>query len=180
MAFSDAQKIAGSIAAIVLALTGVITAASIRTATPVVAREEGGRHHDGSAVAYADRLAHGLPTACEGVTGHDQYGHPIVVGHRYSRAECDQMLQGRLVSVTTVTFACIPQQSVQTGAATISLAFNIGTGNFCHSTVARLFRQGRPREACNHFTDWKWAGHPRRPALLPRRLRERTLCLSGL
>lgn len=179
MAFSDAQKIAGSIVAVVLALTGVVSALSIQRATPVVAREEGGRHRDGSATAYADHLAHGLPTACEGITGRDHHGNVIIVGHVYTRQECDEMLQVRLRATASTTFHCIPAQTVATGAATISLAFNIGTTNFCRSTVAREFRAGHVVSACNHFLDWRWAGHPRRPALLGRRQRERTLCLAG-
>lgn len=166
--------------AMVAGVALTLLAAALQVATPNVAREEGGRQRDGSAIAYADRLAHGLPTACEGITGRDQYGHPIIVGHHYSRAECDQMLQGRLMHIATPVFTCIPPQTVNTSAAVISLAFNIGTGTFCHSTVAREFRAHRYVSACNHFTDWRWAGHPRRPALLGRRNRERTLCLSGL
>ncbi len=65
-------------------------------------------------------------------------------------------------------------------AAATSLAYNIGGSKYIHSTVANEFAAGHFRLACNHFTDWKYAGGRINPGLLKRRQTERDLCLRGL
>lgn len=58
--------------------------------------------------------------------------------------------------------------------AATSLAFNIGTGGFSSSTVAREIRAGHLQKAADAFLMWD------KPAMLkPRRERERTLFLTG-
>lgn len=58
--------------------------------------------------------------------------------------------------------------------AMVSLCFNIGTGGFAGSTVARRSRERRPKLAADAFRMWI------RPSILkPRRERERRLFLTG-
>jgi lysozyme len=56
----------------------------------------------------------------------------------------------------------------------VSLAFNIGTGGFANSTVAREIRAGHMRAAGDAFLNW---AHP--SVLLGRRRRERARFLAG-
>ncbi len=144
---------------------------------------EGGRApHNGPAVGYADPLAHGLPTACGGVTGAG-----VVVGRHYTAAECDALEQRAAIAHVRPVLACIPPLSLNTSIAVADLAYNVGPGRFCGSTMARLFRAHRDREACAQFSAYVYVGHrdcriaangcrgiPRRRAA------ERQLCERGL
>lgn len=170
-------------------LAGVSTAAVLALVTPFVAQWEGGRQRDGSAVAYADRLAHNLPTACNGLTGPD-----IHVGQHYTSAQCDDMLRVRLTATLGQIHHCLPDDlPVPQLAAATSLAFNIGDGNFCGSSAAAQFRAHHYAAACDRFLMWNGVtqrrivnGHPVRvhivvPGLSARRNAERhQLCLEGL
>lgn len=159
---------------------GAAVAAALAIATPLIAHWEGGRQRDGSAIAYADRLAHGLPTACEGITGNDQYGHAIVPGHRYTSSECDEMLRRELGRRIEGVKACLPATiPVQGLAASLSLAYNIGTVRFCHSTAAIRFRAGNYRGGCIALTAYNRSAGIVRRGLVNRRAAERQLCEQG-
>lgn len=159
---------------------GGVVAAALLIATPLIASFEGGRQRDGSAIAYADRLAHGLPTACEGITGNDQYGHAIVPGHRYSSAECDEMLRRELGLRIAAVQRCLPgNMPVQGLGASLSLAYNIGTVRFCHSTAAIRFRAGNYRGGCQALTAYNRASGRVIAGLVRRRNAELALCLRG-
>jgi lysozyme len=43
-------------------------------------------------------------------------------------------------------------------AASVSLAYNIGTAAFCRSTVARRFNADQWRAGCDAFLAWRYAG----------------------
>ena len=62
--------------------------------------------------------------------------------------------------------------------AAVSLAYNIGETAFCNSTVARRFRAGDYRGACDAFLMWNRAGGQVLRGLTIRREKERALCLS--
>lgn len=155
-------------------------AAALAIATPFIAQWEGGRQRDGSAIAYADRLARGLPTACEGITGNDQYGHAIVPGHRYSRVECDEMLRLELARRIDQVKRCLPANMPAEGlGASLSLAYNIGTVRFCRSTASARFRAGNYRGGCQALTAYNRASGRVITGLVRRRTAERALCLRG-
>lgn len=60
--------------------------------------------------------------------------------------------------------------------AYLSLAYNIGSGAFCGSTLVRLLNQGQYREACDQILRWtKFKGEDL-PGLVKRRSQERDLC----
>ena len=60
--------------------------------------------------------------------------------------------------------------------AFLSLAYNIGPGAFCGSTLVRLLNQGQYREACDQILRWtKFKGEDL-PGLVKRRSQERDLC----
>lgn len=56
--------------------------------------------------------------------------------------------------------------------ALVSLAFNIGTGAFADSTLAKRVRAGNFRGAAEQFTAWNKGGGKFMPGLLARRTRE--------
>lgn len=62
--------------------------------------------------------------------------------------------------------------------ACVSLAFNIGVGNFTKSTLAKLLVAGNQDAAAEQFVRWNKAGGKIVDGLTNRRLKERELFLS--
>lgn len=131
-------------------------------------------------VGYLDIAS--IPTKCAGDTTN------VVVGKRYTPEECRASLDRQLVAHAKPVMACVPQLG-QSGrdyqrAASVSLAYNIGTGAFCKSTAAKRFRAGDWKGGCDAFLSWNKArvNGVLRPVrgLTLRRERERSLCLKGL
>ena len=70
----------------------------------------------------------------------------------------------------------MPQQVYD---ALVSLAFNVGTGNACGSTMVALLKQGRWREACGQLPRWVYVKGVFNQGLDNRRQREMAWCLRG-
>ncbi|WP_033755206.1 lysozyme [Pantoea sp. NGS-ED-1003] len=70
----------------------------------------------------------------------------------------------------------MPQQVYD---ALVSLAFNVGTGNACGSTMVALLKQGRWREACGQLPRWVYVKGVFNQGLENRRQREMAWCLRG-
>jgi len=170
-----------------------VAAAALALAAPVIVQWEGGLRHDGSAIGYADHLARGLPTACSGLTGRDHLGRPIVVGRVYSAEECNAMLEQQLARRLTEIRACLPSNiTAEPLGASLSLAFNIGSANFCRSSASRHFRAGNYAAACDAFMLWNKSASTQREiargagpltvrqGLVNRRTAERALCRRGI
>jgi lysozyme len=63
-------------------------------------------------------------------------------------------------------------------AAFVSLAYNVGGGAFCRSTLVRKLNAGDYTGACNELPRWVYAGGQRLRGLEIRREKERRLCLG--
>lgn len=124
--------------------------------------------------AYRDVV--GVPTICFGET------RGVKMGDRHTKAECDAMLLKGLAEFEEGVLRCAPGLA---GApderlvAHVSLAYNIGTGAYCKSTVARRLNAGDVRGSCDAFLMWDKAKGIRFPGLTRRREAERALCLKG-
>lgn len=125
-------------------------------------------------VGYRDIV--GVPTACFGDT------NDVVVGKRYSDAECLARLEQQALAHVEPVLSCTPalkgrdNQLIAAG----SLAYNIGTAAYCKSSVDRRFDAGDFKGACDAFLLWNRAGGREVRGLTNRRNAERTLCLKGL
>ncbi|MCE4222125.1 lysozyme [Methylobacterium sp. C25] len=76
---------------------------------------------------------------------------------------------------------CITREILDpTYVAFLDLAYNIGSGAFCRSTVVRKFNAGDRRGACDALLLFNKAGGKVIPGLTARRERERALCLKGI
>jgi len=66
--------------------------------------------------------------------------------------------------------------------AFVSLAYNIGPGAFCGSTLAKKLRQTPPdyAGACDEILRWTRAGGREMPGLIKRRQAEHRLCREGV
>lgn len=125
-------------------------------------------------VGYLDIA--GVPTKCSGDTTN------VIVGHRYSDAECRKSLETQLVAHAVPVLECVPQLKGHPYqlAAAISLAYNIGSSAFCRSTTAAKFRAGDWAAACRAFELWNKAGGKVVGGLVRRRAEERALCETEL
>jgi lysozyme len=128
-------------------------------------------------VAYPDRLAGGIPTVCFGET------RGVELGDSYTVEECQVMLGGALVEFETGMRRCLTKPDEIPGksyVAFLSLSYNIGTGAFCRSTVARKANAGDIRGACEAIAMWTRAGGRIVQGLVNRRAEERLICLEGI
>lgn len=132
--------------------------------------------------AYADPV-HGwaVPTICAGHTA------GVKRGHTATKAQCLQYLRDdsgiAVQGVLRCTTAPLNQHQLD---ALASFAFNVGVGNYCKSTLARMLNRNDPAGAANQFTRWVYAGGKdcrirsnNCYGIVTRRNAERTLFMTG-
>lgn len=120
-------------------------------AVALIAALEGGRQLDGSSVAYADKLAGGRPTVCEGLTS-AMTRTPIIVGERWSRAKCDAEVGAAVIRLQLKLEQCFvlaPPQTVFDAAT--SFAWNIGAASACASVAMQNWRRGNWLAGCERM-----------------------------
>ena len=112
---------------------------------------EGGKDGDGSSVAYADKLAGGLPTVCAGLTRHITTT-PIVVGQRWSAEKCLAEEQKAITAVQLRLEQCFNRMPPQTvfDAAT-SHAWNNGTAATCGSLAMQAWNASNWELGCRRL-----------------------------
>lgn len=97
---------------------------------------------------YADRLARGEPTVCDGITNAVS-PFPVIVGDVWSEERCAEV--NTLVAEKTQLnlLHCVKTRIGQnTFDALSSHAHNVGVGNTCVSTAMGLINAGRLAEGC--------------------------------
>lgn len=148
------------------AVVGAAAAAILFQTVPV--------HEGEGRVGYLDPV--GIPTKCYGDTTN------VVVGQRYTDAECRESLETQLIAHAEPVLKCTPvlQGKTYQLAAAVSFAYNIGTGAYCKSTAAKKFNAGDFAGACAEFSRWTLAKGKTLPGLVKRRAEERALCETGL
>ncbi|MEO3480291.1 lysozyme [Phaeobacter sp. CAU 1743] len=142
----------------------------IALATPFVAGWEGER-----LVAYRDLV--GKPTICFGDT------HGVQMGDTATKQECLERLQDDIATFYAEIERCMSRKDIPAGvqASMLELAYNVGSGPVCRSTMMRLANAGQYRAACDELRRWVIAGGKRVRGLVNRRAdSKRTLCLKGL
>jgi lysozyme len=152
-----------------VACVGVACAAIL---SPLVSKfESGGKQY---LTAYQDIV--GVWTICDGET------LGVKKGHVETKDGCAVRLDTRLAGFAQAVVKCTPslKGKDEEWAAATSLAYNIGTGAYCGSSVDRQFDAGKPRAACDAFLLWNKAGGKVVQGLANRRAAERSLCLKGV
>lgn len=125
-------------------------------------------------VAYADKLAYGVPTVCNGHTGPD-----VRVGDVWSKERCDAILVRNLEIHGSGLLRCVfvPLNQNQFDALS-SWTFNVGIGAACGSTLVKMLNQGHYTQACEQLLKWNKAGGKEVRGLTNRRTAEMHLCLK--
>ncbi|WP_331832361.1 lysozyme [Pseudomonas sp. LH21] len=169
-------------------ITGAITLAlGSSTLMAFLGKWEG----EGQNVAYADKLARGLPTVCKGITRHTS-PYPVIVGDYWSPERCAEVEQlvvekGQLGLADCLTNDKISQNTFD---ALSSHGHNVGTPSTCASRAVGLINAGHIAEGCRALA-WGADGRPvwayvtdakgRKvfvPGLHARRLEEAALCAA--
>ena len=142
----------------------------IATATPFIAKWEGLE-----TTAYRDIV--GVPTVCYGET------RGVKMGDAYTKDQCMDMLKVAVGEYYTKIQPCMTNKDIPVGvqASLLELAYNVGTGAACKSTMMKLANQGKYKEACGELDKWIRAGGQPIKGLQNRRADSKiNLCLKGL
>lgn len=119
--------------------------------------------------------------------GYGSTGKHVYKGKVITRAEAEALLIKDLDRFERGVMAAVRPAAPNQAEfdAMVSLAFNIGLGNFGKSSVVRNFRRGDKIKAAESFALWNKARNPRTgkleplPGLTRRRAEEKQLFLSG-
>lgn len=124
-------------------------------------------------VAYYDIV--GIPTICFGET------RGVKIGDTKTAEQCKTMLGNGIVEFAAGVDRCmtapVPDKVY---ISFVSLAYNIGIGAFCRSTLVRKANGGDILGACNQLLVWTRAGGRVVQGLVNRRAEEHALCLEGI
>ena len=123
-------------------------------------------------VAYLDSV--GVPTICTGST------KGVYVGQHAKLGECEHRLHEDTTYAGAAIQRCVREKITQEQYdALVALAFNIGGGATCGSTLVRKLNQGDCRGAAEQFLRWDHAGKQKLRGLTNRRKAEREQFLIG-
>jgi len=148
---------------------GVLTVAGI-LAVAVIGDFEGIRTR-----AYRDSI--GVPTVCFGET------RGVKMSDHYTIDQCKEMLGTALIEFEAGMVRCLKNPAAipdKVYVASLSLAYNIGIGAFCRSSIRRYLNEGNYAAACGRFPAFNKAGGRTLKGLVYRRGEEKKLCLEGL
>lgn len=148
----------------------VLSALVVTTSLPVIDRWEGN-----VPIPYKDIV--GVLTVCRGHTGPD-----VVVKKVYSESECDELTKKDINKAIAGVLKVSPHllwHPMQLVAAT-SFSFNVGTGTYATSSVAREFNKGNFFGGCEALKLYKYAGGKIVQGLINRRSHEYAVCISTL
>lgn len=151
-------------------VTAGAAAVVIATATPFIAKWEGLE-----TTAYRDIV--GVPTVCYGET------RGVKMGDTYTKEQCMDMLKVAVGDYYRKIEPCMTNKDIPVGvqASILELAYNVGTGAACKSTMMKLANQGKYKEACKELDKWVKAGGQTVRGLQNRRADSKiNLCLKGL
>lgn len=128
--------------------------------------------------AYKDSV--GVPTICYGETKGVRMGQVKTV------SECNKMFEDRLLEFYKGVDKCVTVEMPDgVKIAFTSLAYNIGLGAFCKSTLVKKANKNDLKGACNEIPKWNRGSIPGQgrkvlKGLTNRRAEEKKLCLSSL
>lgn len=157
-------------------MAGAALVALLGAAAAQLAIEEIAEHEGYVPQAYQDPV--GIWTRCFGDTRN------VTPGARYTFDECVRSLNSQIIAHAKPILLCVPGLDTQPDkvkAAMVSMAYNIGVGGFCSSSVAAYANRGEWEKACMRIAEiYRTARGRELPGLVRRRRSESELCLEGL
>lgn len=148
---------------------GIASAVVLAIAAPFVMQWEGLK-----TTTYIDVV--GVPTVCYGDTGPH-----VTMGAVFTAEECAKLLDRRLTLYAQRLDKCVtvPVTPYQ-GAAILELAYNVGVGAVCNSTMVRQINAGAPpTQWCGQLRRWVYAGGRVWKGLVNRREDSLAMCMKG-
>lgn len=139
-------------------------------------------------VVYADKLAGGLPTVCNGLTRHVTKT-PIIVGERWTNGKCEaeerKAMRDHVQRPLLKCFVESPPQSVFDAAS--SHAWNFGVTKTCRSSAMSAWNMGEWELGCQRIyrSDsgrpvWSYAEGVFYQGLQNRRRAEYRMCMKDV
>ena len=122
---------------------------------------------------YVDPV--GVLTACVGHTGPD-----VAIGQEFTEYECTEKFIADLRTAEAAVNRCTPGLPEAMKPSLVSFTFNVGSGNYCRSTLAKLANDGDHVGACKQLYRWVYAGGRVLPGLVRRREAEAQSCLAAV
>lgn len=147
-------------------------------AASIATYESGGKH-----VGKPYKDVGGVWTVCDGYAGKD-----VIPTKYYTEAECKAITDKAIAEHGKGVLNCVnvPLSQKEYEAYT-SLAYNIGTSNFCNSNIVRTLNKGDHMQACqgiymhpNGKPAWSNVGGKYVQGLQNRRLKEYNTCMQGV
>lgn len=130
------------------------------------------------AKAYADPV--GVWTIGYGTTARAGLGIDPKPGMTITEAEADRLLRAGVDKFAAQVMEKLTRAPTDNQfGAMVSLAYNIGPGEFAKSSVLRMFNRGDTAAAADAFLLWDKADGKVMPGLVRRRKAERALFLAG-
>lgn len=103
----------------------------------------------------------------------------VIPGKTITERQAAEGLISNVLRVERALERCVKQQPPQkVYDATVSFAFNVGTGNACSSTLVKLLNQRRWADACRQLPRWVYVKGVFNQGLDNRRAREMAWCLQ--
>lgn len=151
------------------AVTGGVAAAVIAMAAAFIAPWEGKRNY-----AYQDIV--GVWTICYGST------NGVKKGDYKTDAECEALFKKEVAEYYARVESCMTNKSIPVSvqASLLELAYNVGTGAVCKSTMMKLANAGKYVEACRELDKWVKAGGKTVKGLVNRRNASEEMCVRDL
>lgn len=151
------------------AAIGGVGAAVIALATPFIAGWEGKRNY-----AYIP-IPGDVPTICYGSTA------GVKIGDYKTDAECEALLRAEVGEFYARVDPCVSDDvPVSVQASILEMAYNVGTGAACRSTMVRLANAGDYRAACAELDKWVRAQGRTVRGLVNRRNASQVMCERDL
>lgn len=126
--------------------------------------------------AYLDE--NNIPTVGYGCTIHLD-GKKVKLGDAITQYDAGRLLSKNINDIEEQLYRCIDiKLNDNQLSSLISLVYNIGIGNFRHSTMLKLINNSKFLDAANEFSRWKWSGGKVIKGLIRRRVFEKEIFLS--
>lgn len=123
------------------------------------------------------------PYQCNAGVWTSGIGHTagVKLGKTITEHQAASNLVSDVLAVERRLAICVPVDMPQpVYDAVVSIAFNVGTGAICRSTMVAFIKRHQWWQVCDQFPRWVYVNGVRSAGLENRRTRERAWCMKGV